>query len=319
MTDRSALARTVNRARPGGLSSLWATRPRRRLRRPLASAPTLRSRFCFIGGLHRSGTSILHRVLRENPDVTGVAGSGFPEDEGQHLQSVFPRASVFGGPGRFAFHTEAALDERSALVTPQNRDRLLREWGAYLDFGVPAALEKSPPNLIRMRFFQAMFPGARFVLILRHPIATALATAKWTDQSIFELMLHWYVAHRRALRDFERIETGLAFRYEDFAREPQGFADDVAAMLGIPEHRHEEAVDDRNARYFERWRRDETDAADLLEGMDFDSLLRPLGYSMKPPYVLPLAETAVAGRHLRASRAAYEALSTRRAFSGRAT
>jgi hypothetical protein len=46
-------------------------------------------RLVFIGGLHRSGTSIVHRCLSDHPDVSGFQSTGVWEDEGQHLQSVY--------------------------------------------------------------------------------------------------------------------------------------------------------------------------------------------------------------------------------------
>ena len=44
----------------------------------------------FVGGLHRSGTSLVHRCLALHPAVSGFSGTGVPEDEGQHLQTVYP-------------------------------------------------------------------------------------------------------------------------------------------------------------------------------------------------------------------------------------
>ena len=60
-------------------------------------------RFVFLAGLHRSGTTLLARLLAAHPEVSGFSGTGVPADEGQHLQTVYPAAKVYGGPGRFGF------------------------------------------------------------------------------------------------------------------------------------------------------------------------------------------------------------------------
>ena len=168
----------------------------RKRRKPLLEIPDIDDRrFLFIGGLHRSGTSILHRLLREHPLTSGFHDTGVMEDEGQHLQSVIPAAHAYGGPGEFAFHPDAHLTETSRLISHHNRDTLLKEWGAYYNLEKQILLEKSPPNLIRSRFFRQMFPHSSFVFIVRHPIAVALATEKWSNRTIIERLLHWHSAH----------------------------------------------------------------------------------------------------------------------------
>lgn len=71
----------------------------------------------FIGGLHRSGTSLLHEILRRHPAVSGFANTGVPKDEGQHLQTVYPPASAFGGPGLFGFNRASFMNEDHPLAT----------------------------------------------------------------------------------------------------------------------------------------------------------------------------------------------------------
>ena len=74
-------------------------------------------RYIFVGGLHRSGTSVLFRALRDHPEVSGFQGTASPEDEGMHLQTVFPPSGRYGGAGEFGFHPEAHLTEASPLVS----------------------------------------------------------------------------------------------------------------------------------------------------------------------------------------------------------
>src|SRR5207249_5367403 len=60
-------------------------------------------RFVFVGGLHRSGTSLMARTIAGHPEVSAFTGTGVPEDEGQHLQTVYPKPSARQQAGRFAF------------------------------------------------------------------------------------------------------------------------------------------------------------------------------------------------------------------------
>jgi hypothetical protein len=132
----------------------------------------------FIAGLHRSGTSLVHQILRDHPDVSGFRNTGVPKDEGQHLQTVYPPARSFGGPGRFGFDPGSYLDETSPLCTPAHAERLWREWSPHWDLSRPVLIEKSPPSLLRTRYFQRLFPASRFIVIVRNPIVVAMATRK---------------------------------------------------------------------------------------------------------------------------------------------
>ncbi len=217
--------------------------------------------FAFIGGLHRSGTSLLHDLLRTHPAVSGFHNTGVPEDEGQHLQTVFPPAKTFGGPGRFAF------DPRAHMGAPDDEDprvlarRLMADWGPHHDLSRPVLLEKSPPNLIRARWFQAVFPDARFILVVRHPVAVTLATRKWSDRSLAELLLHWDVAHQLAQADLAQLRRATVVRYEDLMADPAGTVARLLAFLGLDPAAGApggQDIADRNAAYFERWRAEGT-------------------------------------------------------------
>ncbi len=51
-----------------------------------------RHSLAFIAGLHRSGTTPLTRLLAAHSEVSGFSNTHVEEDEGQHLQQVYPSA-----------------------------------------------------------------------------------------------------------------------------------------------------------------------------------------------------------------------------------
>jgi hypothetical protein len=213
-------------------------------------------RLVFVGGLHRSGTSILARALALHPSISAFSNTGVHEDEGQHLQTVVEPDYVFGPPGRFAFDPRAHLTESSPLVSDESRERLYREWCRYWDLTKPILLEKSPPTLIRTRFFAALFPGSVFVTILRHPIAVAYASKKWNRDPLASHLRHWLRAHRLLASDVAHLDHQIVVRYEELVREPQAVVERVWALLDLaPGPAVRGILGDGNRRYFERWRR----------------------------------------------------------------
>jgi len=209
----------------------------------------------FVGGLHRSGTTLFGRALAGHPLVSGFEETGVPADEGQHLQSVYPPAKVYGGPGLFAFAAEAHLTEDSPLVSPESRERLLAAWSPHWDLEKAVLVEKSPPNLIRMRFLQALFPEASFLTLVRNPIAVAYATAKWRrGESLRTLLRHWVVAHEVYRDDRERVDRHHEVRFEDFVRDPNAELVRAYGFLGLePVETALEVRPDADDAYLRRW------------------------------------------------------------------
>ncbi len=214
-------------------------------------------RFVFMGGLHRSGTTLLASLVGTNPRIAGFRRTGAPMDEGQYLQTVCPYDEQHGGPGRFAYAPEAHMTEHDVLATPATARLLRAQWGRYLDAGRPVALEKSPPNMLRFRFFQHLFPGSRFVLVLRHPVAVSMSTLKWTPAlTVRELVEHWLHAQDLAAADAAHLDDLLTVRYEDLMTDPAATLDGIGAFCGIgPGFRLGELDPEADARYLSAWRR----------------------------------------------------------------
>jgi len=176
--------------------------------------------FVFICGLHRSGTSLLHRCLRDHPAISGFVDTEATKDEGQHLQSIYPPGYEFGPVNRFGFDSNAHMNEDSPLATQENAQQLYEEWCQYWDVDKPVLIEKSPPNLIRTRFLQALFPNSYFIVILRHPVAVSFATLKWNAERIDDLLRHWLICHEQFEDDRDHLDNVLTLKYEQFVNQP---------------------------------------------------------------------------------------------------
>jgi hypothetical protein len=72
-------------------------------------------KYIFICGLHRSGTSILYKIIGSSPKISNHTDTNVPEDEGQHIQSVYPPAYTYGGPGKFCMNEQCYYIEDSEL------------------------------------------------------------------------------------------------------------------------------------------------------------------------------------------------------------
>ena len=106
----------------------------------------------FIGGLHRSGTTMLENLIMKTFDVS-VLRAQVPENEGQHLQNVYLPASEYGGPGRFAFSDQMFRDPRAVAGATQKWSNtslaeLMMHWNVAYSFAWNA-LRKDDCFLLR--------------------------------------------------------------------------------------------------------------------------------------------------------------------------
>ncbi len=243
--------------------------------------------FVFVGGLHRSGTTLLARAIAKHDEVSGFRKTEALANEGQFLQSVYPPAREFGGTGRFGFDERSHMTENHPLATEANRDKLIAEWSEYWNLDRRVLVEKSPPNLLKLRFLQALFPDATFVVIMRHPIAVSYATQKWSQTSLESLLEHWLVCHEIFMEDAPHIRKLMLVRYEDFVADPLGVVGRIQERLGLtPAEAPFKARTGINDDYFKRWdarlrpRRKREHAA-LAER--FEDRANRFGYSLAEP------------------------------------
>ena len=110
--------------------------------------------------------------------------------------------------------TEADADPGDAEATT----------AAYRSAMVNPALrlcEKSPPNLIRSRYLQALFPDATFVAIVRHPWTTVSANGKKRSKwaGVRKQTRHWIHGYKLFLKDNPYLKRCMTVKYEDLVHD----------------------------------------------------------------------------------------------------
>ena len=243
-------------------------------------------RFIFICGHHRSGTSLIHKIIRDNPNISGFKNTNVPEDEGQHLQNIFKIARNYGGPGKYIFNKKSHMNENHVLANDITANKLFDQWSKYWDLSKDFLVEKSPPNIVRTRFFQKLFPNSFFINIYRDPIAVSYATKKmvlkripsilskqwrvWSKNGIINLLDetlsgtdivslldHTLLGYEILEKDTFYLKNHYSLKYEDFVSNPQEEINKVLSFLGLPESKINLNIHSGiNKKYYENWKND---------------------------------------------------------------
>jgi hypothetical protein len=179
----------------------------------------------FIVGAARSGTTWVYDMFSAHPQVAGIYESWlFTKNDG--LGSLFSKAHwppKYSGLGRLLNrddlleHTrDAAMRIMSHAIKPQHR---------YL-------IEKSPSHLFVMPLISEIFPGARFIHVVRDgrdvSVSVRAASRSWAQAwrrtfglSIRTSAFAWKNAIRRARRDGRDLgERFFEIRYEEISEDP---------------------------------------------------------------------------------------------------
>lgn len=208
-----------------------------------------KNRFVFVAGLHRTGTTILARMIGSHPQVSAISASPTPENEGCYLQGAIPHTALHGRPGHYATAPDEHYTETSVYNTQETKRRLLADWRPWFAPEKPWWIEKSPVNLTRMRLYQQLFPTSQFIVILRHPQVMAAALAKWVDTDPQELVRYALDAYDLMANDLAYLHSALVIRYEDLVAEANAVRRSTFAFLTLGDQPSRLEILNGNCRY----------------------------------------------------------------------
>lgn len=251
----------------------------------------------FVVGLNKSGTSLLYLLLARHEVLSGIAGANRLRDgpsrlylskyglrEGQKIEALPPKLKakespyIFGSPSIIHRYRLTETD-----VEPEDRDAVVSALRSAMVDPDRRLVEKSPPNLVRTRYLQALFPDATFIINVRDPYATISANTrlgKWG--SLAEQTTHWSNSYRVLLEDRSHLRRSVMVRYEDLVANPEQSLRSILAFCGLEWDdtilRTIQVEHDLNDSLFEML---PSDAVRLISTSIDDSLFHAFGYRKK--------------------------------------
>lgn len=192
--------------------------------RATSADPGSSSRFIFIVGLPRSGTTLLEHILTGLP---GVRSNGETESFSHALMAAAARdrGDVFAGA--------AAADPVSvAKGYAQLADRS----------GQPGSIiEKLPMNYLYLGAIHRALPGAKIVLVSREPLDGCFAMYRtlfgeaYPFSYDFEDLARYYAAHARLMNHWRAClgDALCEITYEDLVKNPAQVGAKVAEYCGL--------------------------------------------------------------------------------------
>lgn len=203
---------------------------------PAVEGSIASSRFVFVVGLPRSGTTLLERILTGLP---GVRSNG----ETDNFERAFVAAARAGQPAARQATAERGMSDvfaRGAAV----------DWAAvaagYARLADPAGagkivIEKLPLNYLYLGAIHRALPRARLVLVSRAPVDCCFAMYRilfgeaYPFTYSFEDLARYYAAYSRLIAHWRATcgESITEVRYEDLVSDPIRVGAALAPACGL--------------------------------------------------------------------------------------
>jgi tetratricopeptide (TPR) repeat protein len=186
------------------------------------------SRFVFIFGLPRSGTTLLERILTGLP---GVRSNGETDHLARTLLTAAPVQPPAGAPDVFARAAAVDWDEVAAGYARR----------ADPDGGDDLVIEKQPMNYLYLGAIRRALPEARLILVSRAPLDGCFAMYRtlfgeaYRFSYDFQDLARYFAAYSRLIAHWRHAfgDCIHEVRYEDLVTDPLRTSAALAGALGL--------------------------------------------------------------------------------------
>lgn len=186
-------------------------------------------KWVFIVGCYNSGTTLLHNLLAEHPEI------GSMPNEGQFYSSQLPRGADFNLPRLWALQPELFyLDESS--TPPIDAAKLRREWAYFFNHpNKKVLIEKTILNAARTKWLQKNFKNAYFISLFRNGYAVSEGIHRKEKHGLEQAATQWAVSNQILLNDVPQLKNHLQIKYEALVADPTATMKNVTSFLGLKE------------------------------------------------------------------------------------
>lgn len=201
----------------------------------------------FVGGVARSGTTLLRNMLAAHPLIA-------VPDESPFIRDVYRELVRRGAPDDVALAWRLIREERFFKqwgLDPAHAEPALAAWRprSYADLiralfaayaqqeGKPLSADKTPSHAYCFDWYGERFPASRFVHVLRDPreVCMSLSVQPWQPGGIEASAEKWASTVRRARKaQLMFPERFIEIRYEDLVATPIDELTKLCAFAGLP-------------------------------------------------------------------------------------
>ena len=192
----------------------------------------------FIVSLPRSGSTLLQRMLSASPEIASSA-------EPWLMLPLWAMREPTAGSAVYSHYTAATAINDFIEQIPDGEHRFdsaMREFALSLydasAQGRRYFLDKTPRYYLLIPQLQRLFPDARFVFLLRHPLATLASIAETFNNGRFRWFEYWidWVEGHRCMADGIRNQRASCriVHYEGLTADPVATLRGLCDWLDVP-------------------------------------------------------------------------------------